>query len=129
MTYNYNLLAELYKKEKHFQKVYTEFRPNLKATPVTVKFYARHEANVNKGEPNLHYIELLAQAKSSGAKNIFSSPITENQRYGWYDKPLISLSENKLHFPYIEAPEIKLDLILKENYKNKVPFSGIPFKL
>lgn len=27
---NYNLLVELYKKEKQFQKVYTTFRPNLK---------------------------------------------------------------------------------------------------
>lgn len=50
-------------------------------------------------------------------------------RYGWYDKPFIPISENELHFPHIEAPEIKLDLILKENYKNEVPFSGIPFKV
>ena len=50
------------------------------APPVTGKFYARHEANVNQGEPNDHYIELLAQAKSLGPKNKFPSPKTENQR-------------------------------------------------
>ncbi|XP_008181497.1 protein FAM183A-like isoform X2 [Acyrthosiphon pisum] len=127
--YNYTLLVELYKKEKQFQKVYTTFRPNLKAPPVTGKFYARHEANVNQGEPNDHYIELLAQAKSLGPKNKFPSPKTENQRYGWHDKSFIPRNEDILMFPHVEAPEIKLDIILKQNYKNEVPFSGIPFKL
>ncbi|VVC25284.1 FAM183 family [Cinara cedri] len=128
MSYNYNLLVELYKKEKQFQKVYTEFRPNLKVSPVTGKFYARHEANANQGEPNYHYVKLLAQVKSLGPKNKFPSPVTENQRYGWYETTLIPMSENQLHYPHIDAPEIKLDLILKENYKNEVPFTGVPFK-
>lgn len=50
-------------------------------------------------------------------------------RYGWHDKPFIPRKEDILLFPHVEAPEIKLDIILKQNYKNKVPFSGIPFKL
>lgn len=50
-------------------------------------------------------------------------------RYGWYDKTLIPRKEDILIFPHVEAPEIKLDIILKQNYKNEVPFSGIPFKL
>ncbi|XP_060839928.1 cilia- and flagella-associated protein 144-like isoform X2 [Rhopalosiphum padi] len=124
IMYDYTLLVELYKKEKKFQKVYTTFRPNLKG-----KFYARHEANVNQGEPNDHYIKLLAQAKSLGPKNKFPSPKTESQRYGWYNKTFIPRKEDILMFPHVEAPEIKLDIILKQNYKNEVPFSGIPFKL
>lgn len=101
--YNYTLLTELYKRERKFQKVYTTFRPNLKGlfcsvfwveilrlstsvrlvfsvSPVTGKFYARHEANVNQGDPNDQYIRLLEQAKSLGPKNKFSSPKTESQR-------------------------------------------------
>ncbi|XP_025410878.1 protein FAM183B-like isoform X2 [Sipha flava] len=125
---NYNLLVELYRKEKKFQKVYTTFRPNLKGSPVTNKFYARHEAYVNQGDPNSEYIELLAKAKSLGPKNKYSSPQTESQRYGWHEKSFIPRNEDILLFPHIEAPAIKLDLILKQNYKNEVPFSGTPFK-
>lgn len=50
-------------------------------------------------------------------------------RYGWYDKTFIPRNEDILLFPHVEAPEIKLDIILKQNFKNKVPFSGTPFKL
>lgn len=49
-------------------------------SPVTNKFYARHEAYVNQGDPNSDYIELLAQAKSLGPKNKYPSPQTESQR-------------------------------------------------
>jgi len=50
-------------------------------------------------------------------------------RYGWYDKTFIPRNEDISLFPHVEAPEIKLDIILKQNFKNKVPFSGTPFKL
>lgn len=53
---------------------------SIAASPITGKFYARHESNVNQGDPNSHYIELLAQAKFLGPKNKYLLPKTENQR-------------------------------------------------
>ncbi|XP_050425170.1 uncharacterized protein LOC126836121 [Adelges cooleyi] len=114
---NHALLVELYKKEKQFQKVYTTFRPNLKVSPITGKFYARHEATADQGEPKEHFILLLAQAKTLGSKNKYFSPKTENQKYGWYDKTFLPRTQDLLIFPHVEAPEIKLDVILKQNYK------------
>lgn len=49
-------------------------------------------------------------------------------RYGWNDKLFISRKEDIFFFPRVEAPEIKLDIILKKNYKNE-KFNGIPFIL
>lgn len=49
-------------------------------SPVTGKFYSRHEKDIDKGDPNDYYMELLTKAESLGPKNKFSSPQTESQR-------------------------------------------------
>ncbi|XP_050524438.1 uncharacterized protein LOC126896048 [Daktulosphaira vitifoliae] len=111
------LLAEHYKKEKLFQNVYTTFRPNLKVSPITGKFYAYHEATINKGNPHEHYLQLLALAKLLGPKNKYDSPKTENQKYGWFETTFTPRNKNILLFPRVETPEIKLEIILKKNLK------------
>lgn len=114
-------MVELYKKEEKFQKLYTTFRPNIKASPITNKFYARHDAYVNlKDAPNSDFVEMLAKAKYLGPKDKYPAPLTESQKYGWHHKPFIPRNEDILLFPHVEAPAIKLELILKENYKNEM---------
>lgn len=51
-------------------------------SPVTGKFYSRHEKDIDKGDPNdyYEYMELLTKAESLGPKNKFCSPQTESQR-------------------------------------------------
>lgn len=49
--------------------------------PITGKFYARHESNINQGDLNPEYVKLLLASKSQGPKDKSLYPLTENQRY------------------------------------------------
>lgn len=49
-------------------------------SPITGKFYARHEESNKQSDPNNYYIDILKKAKSLGPKHKYSTTKTENQR-------------------------------------------------
>lgn len=62
---------ERYEKEKKFIKVYEKFTPNVRAKPLTGKFYARHDI-LSAADIKEEYVNLIARHKEMTPKEIYS---------------------------------------------------------
>lgn len=84
---NENVLKEFYKKQEKCDRLFTNYRMNVKEPVVTGKFYARHEAQVRSVDNE--QLKLFVKKLTDGPKEKYPNPQTENQSYGWNITPFI----------------------------------------
>ncbi|XP_046973578.1 protein FAM183A-like [Vanessa cardui] len=126
MAIDIHMLNEMiYREVKHFRN-YKIYRPNFGSIPVTGKFYAAHDQlkaeSKEQTEKVDNYHHNVAQTRAKGPHSKYPSPATENQVYGWYDKPLVPMDRNDRRFyhPKRESLHTKIEIvILMSNPKNR----------
>ncbi|XP_053618475.1 cilia- and flagella-associated protein 144-like [Plodia interpunctella] len=118
MPIDIHMLNEIISREvKHF-KNYKIYRPNFGSIPVTGKFYASHdqhkEESTEQEEKVKTYHQNVAQTRAKGPRSKYPAPVTENQVYGWYFKPLVPMDRNDRRFynPKKESSHTKVEIII-----------------
>ncbi|XP_013149420.1 PREDICTED: uncharacterized protein LOC106111812 [Papilio polytes] len=126
MPMNINMLNAMISREvKHFRN-YKTYRPNFGALPVSGKFHAAHDMQIETDEQKLKiddYCHKVTQARAIGPHSRYSAPVTSNHEYGWHYKPLVNLDRNDRRFyqPIAESDDTKIEIIiLKCNPKKKL---------
>ncbi|KAG8256280.1 hypothetical protein J6590_072185 [Homalodisca vitripennis] len=74
------LLKELFEWDRKFFRIYTDFRPNLKASNITPKFYARHEGSESLDHVDPETVKVIVDHHTKGPRERLSYPETESQR-------------------------------------------------
>ncbi|VVD00204.1 unnamed protein product [Leptidea sinapis] len=93
-------------------------RPRCISIPVGTKFYAAHDQMTNESREQTlmvdSYSEKVSQARAKGPRSKYPSPCTDNQIYGWYDKPLLRMDRNDRRFyqPKKESEHTKVEIII-----------------
>ncbi|XP_054260720.1 protein FAM183B-like [Macrosteles quadrilineatus] len=125
------VLTEIFKWDRKFFRVYTDFRPNLKVSKVTPKFYARHEGSESLDSVDPETLELILNHCDKGPREKQKYPETENQRYGWYQELLVPMDkmDRRLNNHRIGSQDIQVAAEIKKNLVKEAPFTGVPFKL
>ncbi|XP_045540318.1 protein FAM183A-like [Papilio machaon] len=119
------LNAIISREVKHFRN-YKIYRPNFGALPVSGKFHAAHDLQIETKEQKLKiddYCNKVKKARAMGPRTKYSAPVTSNHEYGWYYKPLVNVDRNDRRFyqPITESIETKVEIIiLTSNPKNKL---------
>ncbi|KAJ3642257.1 hypothetical protein Zmor_025059 [Zophobas morio] len=126
-------LRERYEREELHFKVFDNYIPDYKKTLLTTKFYSKYE-NQNTGcEADPTVMQNIQRVKYDTPREKYAWPITENQCYGWFPEPLVSLDRNdtRFHHPKKSTDFVKHELRLQmdESTFPKVKFTGIPFKV
>ncbi|KAJ8710118.1 hypothetical protein PYW07_009484 [Mythimna separata] len=107
----------IYREVKHFRN-YKIYRPNFGAIPVTAKFYASHDQlkAETREETKMvdDYRENVAQTRAKGPLSKYTSPVTENQAYGWYTAPLVPTNRSDKRFfrPIVESKPTKIEIVI-----------------
>ncbi|XP_075232406.1 cilia- and flagella-associated protein 144-like [Lycorma delicatula] len=106
-------LTEMYERERKYLKPYMDFRPNLKATFVTGKFYSHYDSRIT--EPKEVYIDMLTQYQEKTPKEKLPYPETTNQEYGWYTDPLMDkdYSDRRMQHGRKIHPHTQTETIIK----------------
>lgn len=75
-NFSHNYYKERLNQEKKFLKISENFVPDVRATPITTKFWSKYEQIDLESEENLKLVE---KSIVNGPKDIFKEPITESQ--------------------------------------------------
>ncbi|KAI5638380.1 hypothetical protein NE865_09014 [Phthorimaea operculella] len=119
----------IYREVKHFRN-YKIYRPNFGSVPVTGKFYASHDQIMEERDEKAkidEYHENVASMRAKGPHTKYPAPATENQRYGWYFKPVLAMDRNDRRFFHgrRESIHTKIEVIIAmSNPKNKQRAAG-----
>ncbi|XP_041972198.1 protein FAM183A-like [Aricia agestis] len=118
MAIDISMLNEIiYREVKHFRN-YKIYRPNFGAIPVAGKIAAAHDQLKTESQQEAdkveEYFHNVAQTRAEGPKTKFPEPATENQIYGWYEKPLMALDrgDRRLYKPRRESKDTKIDIVI-----------------
>uniref|UniRef100_A0A1B6GGK7 Uncharacterized protein n=1 Tax=Cuerna arida TaxID=1464854 RepID=A0A1B6GGK7_9HEMI len=125
------LLKELFEWDRKFFRIYTDFRPNLKASHITPKFYARHEGSESLDHVDPETLKVILDHHTKGPRERLSYPETVSQRYGWYQELLIPMdkTDRRLNNHRFGSKDIRLVAEIKQHLVKDPPFTGVPFKL
>ncbi|KAJ8666843.1 hypothetical protein QAD02_008505 [Eretmocerus hayati] len=115
-------LTERYEKELLGLKLQEEFIALPGQTPVSGKFYAKHDAPLPNHVAPAEYIKIVQRSTSVTPKENYDfPPPCVNMEYGWFIEPLIPRSRDpRLHFPLSQCDFIKTEIYIREMQK-KMP--------
>lgn len=126
----YRMLQERNEKEFRYFKLSEDYFPKYHEEVLSGKFYARHEAqDLTKADPVL--VDTIKTYCDKRPKEKYDWPVTENQMYGWFNKPLTELDRNDRRFycPARVSEMTRLEMNIKKDINMKQEkFTGIPWR-
>nr|XP_015838766.1 PREDICTED: uncharacterized protein LOC107398618 [Tribolium castaneum] len=92
-------------------------KPLKLPSTITPKFYCKNEAEFQCTNDDLK--RQLEYLDVKGPREKYHNPVTENQRYGWYQVQLTDLdrSDRRLHFAKQTNPIVREHLMNYENIR------------